>query len=549
MKNTLDTVLSYHRRSKHQLQRYAAGPQGLDWNNQPDPFRHFTGCALRELPLLETWPRPRYAELYQPGKIPPRALTRNHIAALLELSFGLSAWKQYGEQRWALRSNPSSGNLHPTEAYVVAENIRGMEDGVHHYVSRDHLLEQRCRFARTAATDEHLLPPGSLLVGLSSIHWREAWKYGERAYRYCQHDAGHGIAAVRYGAAVLGWQARVLTSWSDADIGALLGVTRDADFGEAEREHPDVMLLVTARQSDASDADWACNALLHAARNGSWQGHANVLSRHHTHPWPVIDEVARACTKGETREIVWQAPARADPLGGGGEQSAVEIIRQRRSAQEFDGVTSLPASAFYRMLDMTLPRRAVPPWDVIGWPPRVHLALFVHRVEDLVPGLYLFLRNAQSEATLRKALSPGFEWGRVQDCPAHLPLFRLVAADGRNAARTLSCHQDIAADGAFSLGMLAEYAASLAGAPWVYRQLFWEAGILGQTLYLEAEAAGVRGTGIGCYFDDGVHEVLGIQDEGWQSLYHFTVGTARTDSRLQTLPAYAHLKRTDREEG
>ena len=25
------------------------------------------------------------------------------------------------------------------------------------------------------------LPEGSFLVGLSSVHWREAWKYGERA--------------------------------------------------------------------------------------------------------------------------------------------------------------------------------------------------------------------------------------------------------------------------------------------------------------------------------------------------------------------------------
>ena len=42
--------------------------------------------------------------------------------------------------------------------------------------------------------------PDMLLVVLSSIHWREAWKYGERAYRYCQHDAGHAIAATRYAA-------------------------------------------------------------------------------------------------------------------------------------------------------------------------------------------------------------------------------------------------------------------------------------------------------------------------------------------------------------
>src|SRR5437660_12483691 len=37
-------------------------------------------------------------------------------------------------------------------------------------------------------------PEDSFLVGLSSIHWREAWKYGERAFRYCQHDVGHALA-------------------------------------------------------------------------------------------------------------------------------------------------------------------------------------------------------------------------------------------------------------------------------------------------------------------------------------------------------------------
>ena len=91
---------------------------------------------------------------------------------------------------------------------------------------------------------------------------------------------------------------------------------------------------------------------------------------------------------------------------------------------------------------------------------------------------------------------------------------------------------------------MAEYETSLAQGPWVYRQLFWEAGILGQILYLEAEAAGVRGTGIGCYFDDAVHDLLGIQNQSLQSMYHFTVGAALTDTRLQTLPAYAHLKRS-----
>jgi hypothetical protein len=109
-------------------------------------------------------------------------------------------------------------------------------------------------------------------------------------------------------------------------------------------------------------------------------------------------------------------------------------------------------------------------------------------------------------------------------------------------AKTLSCHQPIASDSAFSLGMVVDFKATIKAAPWKYRQLFWECGLIGQVLYLESEAAGVRGTGIGCYFDDSVHEILGIEDDTWQSLYHFTVGKPLEDSRLQTFPPYEHLQ-------
>ena len=63
--------------------------------------------------------------------------------------------------------------------------------------------------------------------------------------------------------------------------------------------------------------------------------------------------------------------------------------------------------------------------------------------------------------------------------------------------------------------------------------------MVGQVLYLEAEAAGARATGIGCYYDDAVHDVLGIQGHHWQSLYHFSMGRPVEDSRLTTEPGYA----------
>ena len=163
-------------------------------------------------------------------------------------------------------------------------------------------------------------------------------------------------------------------------------------------------------------------------------------------------------------------------------------------------------------------------------------------MEDLAPGVYLLPRGDEgAAAALRASLRPEFQWDQPADCPAHLPLRRLVEADARKAARTVSCHQEIASASAFSLGMIAEYDAAIAESPGAYRRLYWEAGLIGQTLYLEAEASGLRGTGIGCFFDDTVHEILGLGDSRYQSLYHFTVGHPRNDPRIETLPPYAHL--------
>jgi len=86
--------------------------------------------------------------------------------------------------------------------------------------------------------------------------------------------------------------------------------------------------------------------------------------------------------------------------------------------------------------------------------------------------------------------------------------------------------------------MLADMGAARAQ-PWRYRDLYWETGMLGHVLYLEAEAAAIRATGIGCYFDDEMHALLGIREPEWQSLYHFTMGGPVDDTRLTTLPAYA----------
>jgi len=552
--DTLERVLRYHERTKHQPYRFAPSPGYLDWATQPDPFRRFAGAPVLDLPFLADGIDTLYDELFLPGVARARPLGLETVAVLFELALGLSAWKEFRGERWALRCNPSSGNLHPTEGYAVVAELAAVPAGLHHYVSRDHGLEARSILAGpSAARLGELLGPGRLLVGLSSIHWREAWKYGERAWRYCQHDAGHAIAAVRYAAATLGWSARLLPGLSDEDVSGLLGLERGDDFSTvapADREQPDGLLLVglpSEIEAAAEEVTSRVEELLGLVRGGTWAGRANALSPSHRE-WPEIEAVTRAAAKPRTREAGTGTarpgphPPLPDPLPTS-RTSASTLIRQRRSAVAMDGATGVDVEVFYAMLDRLQPRRATPPWDVLPWPPRVHLALFVHRVRGLAPGVYLFARDPGAPEALRAVVHAGDTWARPAGCPAHVPLFLLQQADCRSASASVSCHQDIAADGAFSLAMLADFRSSLDAGPWWYRRLHWEAGVVGQVLYLEAEAAGVRSTGIGCYFDDATHGLLGISGDAVQDLYHFTVGGSVEDPRLVTLSPYGHVER------
>lgn len=545
----ISRVLAYHERTKHHPHRYARALGYMDWDTQPDPFRTYTGAPRRDLPLAADGVATRYAELYT-GLARCRPLELASVAAFFELALGITAWKEYGDSRWALRADPSSGNLHPTEGYAVLPDVPGIPAGVHHYLSRDHCLEQRCvPSPETARELGSRLPAGSFLVGLSSVHWRESWKYGERAFRYCQHDTGHVIGTVRFAAAALGWRARILDGLGDANVAALLGLDRRADWAAVDaldREHPDVVLLVAPNGTECDAFEPAIGNLVPLIAGSAWTGQPNELSSEH-HDWEVIDDVAEAARRPAGLEpALGRSPAAPgaallEPMCA---TPAATIIRQRRSAVQLDGVTTLSKAAFYAMLDKLHPRLGVAPWDALPWEPKIHLGLLVHRVDGLVPGVYILERDPRVHAELKAMLGEDARWTRPTDCPEHLGLYCIGEVDCRRTAAAVSCGQDIAGDGAFSLGMFAEYRSSIeAGAFW-YRRLFWETGVLGQVLYLEAEAAGVRATGIGCYFDDAFHDVLGLEGDRFQSLYHFTVGGPVEDTRLVTHPPYEHLERS-----
>ncbi|QDU60660.1 Nitroreductase family protein [Planctomycetes bacterium Pan216] len=536
---------AYHELTKHHFHRYAASPGYLDWKHQPDPFRRFAGASLTKLPFASESDSPTYDQLVTGSGIAPSSVESQSLGAFLETSLGLTAWKSTGIDTWALRANPSSGNLHPTEAYLVLGAVEGVGErpGVYHYCPKEHGLECRLSFPgelwRTLTAD---LPGGSFLVGLTSIHWREAWKYGVRAYRYCQHDVGHALACLRLSAARLGWSLRVLEDLGDDEVAALLGVDRDQEFPSEDREVPALLAVVTPRVEDEGSTATLDRKAVPALVAGDWSGVANELSSQHV-DWEVLEIVSQACAKPgtEPKAIAEQGTSTATfeaPSFPDRHRNAVRLFRSRRSAVAMDGETSIEKEDFFRLLARTVPAKGIAPWDAIVWRPSVHLALFVHRVNGLTPGLYMLVRHRNDGAAIRESLHDEFLWRTVPEAPPGLDLLLLREGDAQKVSTQVSCLQGIAGEGAFSLGMLADWGRLREEGAWFYRRFFWESGMIGQVLYLEAEAAGVRATGIGCFFDDPVHELFGVKERRFQSVYHFTVGGAVDDNRLQTWPAY-----------
>ena len=117
---------------------------------------------------------------------------------------------------------------------------------------------------------------------------------------------------------------------------------------------------------------------------------------------------------------------------GPGTVSAHQIIHQRRSAVALDGKTSISAQQFFTMLERVMPHADRPvaqrpmPWDSLPWDPTIHLALFVHRVDGLLPGMYMLLRNTDPalKATFQQAACTGNSPGPFpSSVPASLPLY------------------------------------------------------------------------------------------------------------------------------
>ena len=505
-------LFEYHQATKHTYHSVRADAHYLDWSNQPDPFRTYEGAPVTELPPEPGFPNTgtfaamgalgggtRGATENDSEDRDPIRLDAIWLSRLLWHSMAISAWKKAPRtgNRYSLRVNPSSGNLHPTETYLALLGFTGFDDGLYHYRADRHALELRSRGAWTRHLAQTLLIPwaaeSSLIVGLTSIFWREAWKYRDRAYRYCCHDLGHAMMSLLLAARALGLRGGAITHFSDSRLTRALGLT-------GSDEAPMTFLVLGSK---------SLSGQISALPQEKFAGVPNQLSTEEV-PYELLLGIHRSTILPDPAGLpphvsaanaamadsqpplpeLFRSPARDSSLG--------LIARRRRSALDFDARNPpMELSEVEQLLDFaTRDWRADWRGNFGGEITTVGrgadfmtLYLYVHRVRDREPGVY--------------------RW----DVSRH-KLEQLHRGNVERVAAYLSLEQALAGNACFAVSMVADLAkaAQIFGNRG-YRYVYFEAGAIGQRLYLGTEALGWNATGIGAFYDDDVHRYLGFLEE------------------------------------
>jgi hypothetical protein len=122
----------------------SVGQSGIHPPPAADPFRHYERVPVLDLPADPPAPEtPALEVLHAVSGTTPAADGPTFLSQLLFYSAAISASKRVPSTgyRYALRVNPSSGNLHPTEFHFLTRSLKAWPDGLYHYRPSAHISE------------------------------------------------------------------------------------------------------------------------------------------------------------------------------------------------------------------------------------------------------------------------------------------------------------------------------------------------------------------------------------------------------------------------
>lgn len=488
---------------------------------QPDPFKTYRlGTAIDLKPYLDE------------AKVSPQASHEERswarLSHFLINVYGLTAKVQmaYG-QVFFLRSAPSAGGLYPTELYIVSRGTTLLPAGLYNYQARTHSLwrfwdDHVWQGLQEACFWHPALEHTQLAIALTSVFYRSAWRYQDRAYRRICLDAGHILGNLEAAGALVDYRPHLIGGFADHQLNQLmyldetaestLVVAALADLLQVEQNLPRTNTTQPAKQHLEFEvpADGGLLTPLHQATciaadaDCHWETRSPQVADAPLPPQKVTADDKYNfpfCMKVSTltSPIHWDEQL----------QSLEKTMLRRRSTRQFSGA-NLTLDELNTLLDFAYQPQHYTEQGLDGDPDYFDLSLIqsfvaVSGVDGLDAGCYYYAPQAQE---LRQI--------RFKNFREELHYLCLGQNLGRDAGAVIFHTADLKQ-------AIARYGDR------VYRYLHLDAGHLGQKLNLAAIRLGLGVSGIGGFFDDQVNEVLGIpEDEA--VLYITTVGRPKPNS-------------------
>jgi len=461
-----DWVDWFHEFSAHSRSGVFRRAPSVDWGDPPPPFKAYDGVEVLRLPADAGAAR-------APGHLDLAAL-----AALLWHTAAVNLVR--GSIHF--RTAPSSGALFATELYVAAHDVAGLRPGLWHYDPQRHALQ---RLGDAPADPWALGSPLRAKAHLvaTAVFRRSGHKYRDRCYRYVLADLGHALENLRASAAALAVPARFETAFDESHAASTLGLD-EAEEGVLAL----VALQPTAQVVAPGSAAWRAASLPAGIALGVTEAIHRATSLR-IDPLASVKPLAAAAPPPAQEP----APAIKLPTPRVHRVGALEAIARRRSIRRYAD-TAIAQDTLSALLDAAV-RRAVPTYS-----DAVRISVLAQAVQDLPQAAWRYRREGH-ELVLRSA-EPAL----------------------RDRSRSAALDQEVIGDAALVVVLSidrAAFGADALGAARGYRHAFFEAGLIGERLYLEGVALGLGVCGVGAFYDDEAAALIGVEPaREW--VVHFT---------------------------
>ena len=490
---------AYHQMTKYFREEVTENPRRLDWATQPAPHKEYH--SERKVELVHYLPFPKNP--FTGGPLEPRPEGEGEpfglaeLSRLLYFSNGVTGMLQYpnGNMQY-FRAAPSAGALYPTEIYLAVRDIPSLDNGVYNFQVRDHSIiplwdgnfwdefERYC-FGHEAISQSRLL------LILTGVYERSAWRYQDRAYRRILLDTGHILGNINVCAKRQGFGVYPISGFFDGALNQLLfldeeeegvltmcAMPRLSDLQAIEIRKSSVYPSVLTEEKSEGESKSLLLRLHLASRIGKGEGKREG---------ELPDERARE-EKYRDRPAV---PFKGGAIDWG--SGIEETIFRRRSTRAYSGdgfkreeLASVLTFSYEPAIlndEGFAAQRGLPQ---VFDPSLLETYVVVHDVGDLERGIYCYAPKSQELRLIR-------------------------TGDFRREAWEFSLGQELGRDAAALVIHTSNLPAAVAKyGDRAYRYLHLDAGHIGQRLNLAALRLNLGASGIGGFFDDEVNRMLEI---------------------------------------